>query len=167
MKSNKLPINREIPATRVVLIGVDGAKLGEFLKEDAVRLAEKEDLDLVMVSEGDKPVCRIMDYGKFLYEQKKRAKQNTSHNIETKEIKLGFNTEQDYINIKTNQARKFLERGDKVKVTIQFVGREISHLDLIRKKCLSVYEALKDIADMEAPPKLNGRQINMILVARK
>lgn len=167
MKINKLSINREIPANRVVLIGVDGTKLGEFLKEDAVRLAEKENLDLVMVSDGDKPTCRIMDYGKFLYEQKKRAKQNTSHNIETKEIKLGFNTEQDYINIKTNQARKFLERGDKVKVTIQFVGREVSHLDLIRKKCLSVYETLKDVAEMEAPPKVNGRQINMILVARK
>lgn len=167
MKSNKLPINREIQASRMVVIDVDGTKLGEFLKEDAVRLAEKVDLDLVMVSEGDKPVCRIMDYGKFLYEQKKKAKQNSSHSIETKEIKLGYQTEQNYIDIKTAQARKFLERGDKVKVTIQFVGREIAHTDLIRKKCLGVYDALKDIADVESPPKMAGRQMNMILVAKK
>ncbi len=167
MKLNKLSINREIQASRVVVIGSDGAKLGEFLKEDAVKLAEKENLDLVMVSEGDKPICRIMDYGKFLYDQKKKAKQNSSHNIETKEIKLGYQTEEDHINIKTNQARKFLERGDKVKVTVQFVGREIAHLDLIRKKCLGVYDALKDIADMESPPKMSGRQMNMILVAKK
>ena len=150
-----------------MVIGADGVKLGEFLKEDAVKLAEKENLDLVMVSEGDKPVCRIMDYGKHLYELKKRAKQNTSHTIETKEIKLGYQTDDNYVQIKTNQARKFLERGDKVKVTIQFVGREIAHLDLIRKKCMSVYDALKDIAEMESPPKMSGRQVNMVLVARK
>lgn len=167
MKSSKFSVNDEIKANRVVVISSNGAKLGEFLKKDAIQLAEKEGLDLVQVDDSDKPVCRIMDYGKFLYEQKKKAKQNSSHSIKVKEIQIGFQTDEDYINIKANQARKFLEKGDKVKLTISFMARQIQHLKLIRQKCIAFHEGLADIADIESPPKVGDKNINMILVPKK
>lgn len=167
MEQKKFLTNEEIKAKRVLVIDNDGNKLGEFLREDALRLSEEQGLDLVMVDDNEKPVCRIMDFGKFLYEQKKKAKKSSSHTIEVKEIQFGFQTEENYVNIKSNQARKFLERGDKVKVVIKFVGREASHLNMIRQKCMAFYEGLSDIADIESQPKLGDRQINMILALKK
>jgi translation initiation factor IF-3 len=167
LDSKKFVVNEEIKAKRVVVIDDNGDKLGEFLKEDAISLAYAKEMDLVVVSEDEKPICRVMDFGKFLYDQKKKAKKNTSHSIETKEIQFGFQTEQGYIDIKSAQARKFLERGDKVKLTIKFSGRESSHLNLIYKKCMNFFHSLEDVAEIESQPKVGDRQINMILALKK
>lgn len=170
MKSNSNShsyfVNENIKAARVIVISNDGARLGEFLKADAIHLAEDRDLDLVLVSEGEKPVCRIMDFGKFLYEQKKKEKQNKSHKVDVKEIKFGFQTEEDYIRIKANQARKFLEDGDKVKVSIKFVGREAQHMKLIFQKCYEFYKGLEDIAEFESKPKAGDQTVHMILAKK-
>lgn len=171
MEPKKFLANDEIKARRVIVIDVKGEKLGEFLRNDALKLAEERDLDLVQVEESEKPVCRLMDYGKFLYDQKKKAKKNAANSaqqaVELKEIQLSFQTEQDYINIKSQQARKFLSRGDRVKLVIKFSGRESAHMNLIYGKCRSFFDSLSDISDIESPPRIGERQVHMILCPKK
>jgi translation initiation factor IF-3 len=160
--------NHDIKIPRVIVINSQGEKLGEFLIKDAIKIAENDGLDLVLVGSGDKPVCKIMDLGKFLYEQKKqeKLKKTNSKTVDVKEIKFGLQTEQGYIDLKSNQARKFLERGDKVKVTINFRGRESSHINIMREKCIDFFKSLEDIAQVESPPKVGGDNVNMILIKK-
>lgn len=167
MKSDRIPANREIKSHRVVLIGSNGSKLGEFLRDDAIAMAEAEGLDLVLVNDAEKPICKIMDLGKYLYEQKKKQKKNASNSFDVKEIKLNFTAEQNYVDLKTKQARNFLEKGDKVKVTVQFKGREGTHLELVKRKIFLIFKDLEDIAEMESPPKFGDRQICMTLAFKK
>lgn len=168
MKSDKLAVNREIKSHRVILVDSEGNKKGEFLRNDAIRLAEDEGLDLVALGgTPERPVCRIMDYGKFIYSQKKKFKNNVSAQTKMKEIKIGFVSDDNYVSIKTKQAEKFLKSGNKVKVTVRFKGRESAHIGMIIEKCLGVYSTLEKIANMDSEPKRSGRQVCMVLSPRK
>jgi len=167
LSSDKLQINKDIRAHRVLVIDQDGEKRGEFLKADAIKLAEDEGLDLVMVADGHKPVCKIMDYGKHLYEQKKKAKQNSSTKVKLKEIKIKYNTDDNYISVKANQARGFLKDGHQVKITVRFWGRQRAHVDIVRDKCQAFAKSLSDAADVQTTPRLAGNNVYMILVPKK
>jgi translation initiation factor IF-3 len=137
------------------------------MRDDAIQRAKEEGLDLVLVGGGNPPTCKIMDYGRHLYQQKKRAKKNSSHSIKTKEIKIGFQSDDNYVGIKTSQARNFLEKGNRVKVTIKFRGREGAHIDMMVDKCKNIYSDLSDVSEMEAAPTRSGRNVTMMLVPKK
>jgi translation initiation factor IF-3 len=167
LKSEGLPINEDIRASRLVLIDQEGNHRGEFLRLDALKLAEEVGLDLVMVSDGQKPTCKLMDYGKFIYAQKKKSKNNAAPTIKNKEIKFNFQTDDDYVEIKTRQARGFLEDGNRVKFSIKYLGRQAHHLGLIYERCDKIFADLQDVAEMEAPPKNLGDHVSMILCAKR
>ncbi len=167
MKADAILRNEQIRASRVVLIGDDGARVGEFLKGDAIAMAEEQGLDLIQVSgESVTPICKLMDYGKLLYEKKKRQK-NSSTQVKVKEIKFGPNTDAHDMAVRHGRAKKFLEQGNRVKVTVRFRGREFSHVDIVKDKCLAFANELKDIAEISQQPQLKGRQMIMLLVGKK
>lgn len=163
MKSEGLPINEEIRAHRVVVIDQEGNLKGEYLRLDALKLAEEEGLDLVMVGDGQKPTCRIMDYGKWIYSQKKKTKNNSAPTIKNKEIKFNFQTDDNYVKIKTKQARDFLQDGNRVKFSIKFLGRQSHHMSLMMERCHKIYTELQDVGEVESPPKNMGDHILMII----
>jgi len=134
--------------------------------EDALVVAREGGLDLVEVAAGSRPpVCRIMDYGKYKYEQKKKNASKKSHSATLKEVKLRPGTDQHDLNFKLNNARKFLMDGDKVKVTVMFRGREMVHTYRGREQLNEVVKQLGSIAKMESSPRMEGRFMSMILVA--
>jgi translation initiation factor IF-3 len=134
--------------------------------EDAIEIAREGGLDLVEVAATSRPpVCRIMDYGKFKYEQKKKTAKQKSHSATLKEVKLRPGTDQHDLNFKLNNARKFLMEGDKVKVTVMFRGREMVHTYRGREQLNTVLEQLGSIAKLESSPRMEGRFMSMILVA--
>jgi translation initiation factor IF-3 len=134
--------------------------------EDAIVIAKDNGLDLVEVAATSRPpVCRIMDYGKFKYEQKKKNASKKSHSATLKEVKLRPGTDQHDLNFKLNNARKFLMEGDKVKVTVMFRGREMVHTYRGREQLKNVFDQLGGIAKMESSPRMEGRFMSMILVA--
>jgi translation initiation factor IF-3 len=167
LKSEGLPVNDEIRANRLILIDQDGNLRGEFHRSDALKMAEEIGLDLVMVSEGQKPTCKLMDYGKYLYALKKKSKNNTTPTIKNKEIKFNFQTDDSYVELKTKQAREFLTDGNRVKFSIRFLGRQASHSNLIITRCEKIFNDLQDVAELESPPKYMGDHIFMILGPRK
>lgn len=134
--------------------------------EEALEIAREGGLDLVEVAANSRPpVCRIMDYGKYKYEQKKKNASKKSHSATLKEVKLRPGTDQHDLNFKLNNARKFLMEGDKVKVTVMFRGREMVHTYRGREQLDAVLEQLGPIAKMESSPRMEGRFMSMILVA--
>ncbi len=148
------------------MIDEEGNKLGEFLTEDAVRLAEDRGLDLIEVApNGRPPVCRIQDYGKLKYERKKRAAHARKNQVQVqiKEVKLRPKTDDHDIAVKVRHARRFLEEGNKVKVTIRFRGRELAHKDIGSQQCLRVARECEDLAAIETHPRMDGRQMFMII----
>jgi len=148
------------------VIGADGEQLGVMAPEAAIEIAREIGLDLVEVAATSRPpVCRIMDYGKFKYEQKKKNASKKSHSATLKEVKLRPGTDQHDLNFKLNNARKFLMEGDKVKVTVMFRGREMVHTYRGREQLKNVVEQLGPIAKMESMPRMEGRFMSMILVA--
>ncbi|MFK7897252.1 MAG: translation initiation factor IF-3 [Myxococcota bacterium] len=158
-------VNERIRVREVRVIGADGEQLGVMTPEDAMNLAREEGLDLVEVAANSRPpVCRIMDYGKFKYEQKKKNSSKKSHSATLKEVKLRPGTDQHDLNFKLNNARKFLMEGDKVKVTVMFRGREMVHTSRGREQLKNVFEQLDGIAKMESSPRMEGRFMSMILV---
>jgi translation initiation factor IF-3 len=163
LKSEGLPINDEIRASRIVLIDQEGNLKGEYLRLDALKLAEEEGLDLVMVGEGQKPTCRIMDYGKWIYAQKKKSKNNAAPTIKNKEIKFNFQTDDNYVDIKTKQARDFLQDGNRVKFSIKFLGRQGHHMNLMLERCHKICAQLQDVGEVESLPKNMGDHILMII----
>ncbi len=133
--------------------------------EEAIVLAQEEGLDLVEVAANSRPpVCRIMDYGKYKYEQKKKKTNRPSHSATLKEIKLRPGTDQHDLNFKLNNVRKFLIEGDKVKVTVMFRGREMVHKSRGRDQLEEVIKQLGSVAKMENPPRMEGRFMSMILI---
>lgn len=147
-----------------MVIGADGEQLGVMTPPAAIVLAEAEGLDLVEVAANSRPpVCRIMDYGKYKYEQKKKAGK-PAHSATLKEIKLRPGTDQHDLNFKLNNVRKFLMEGDKVKVTVMFRGREMVHTARGRTQLTEVTKQLGAIAKMENSPRMEGRFMSMILV---
>jgi len=150
------------------VIGSGGEQLGVMTPEDAVRRAEEEGLDLVEVApNSNPPVCRIMDYGRYKYEQKKKSGKSKGHAASLKEVKLRPRTDQHDLDFKLRNARRFLMEGDKVKVTVMFRGREIVHTALGRQQLDKVKEMLGPLASVENPPRMEGRFLSMILVPNR
>jgi translation initiation factor IF-3 len=159
-------VNERIRVREVRVIGADGEQLGVMTPEDALVVAREGGLDLVEVAATSRPpVCRIMDYGKYKYEQKKKNASKKSHSATLKEVKLRPGTDQHDLNFKLNNARKFLMDGDKVKVTVMFRGREMVHTYRGREQLNEVLKQLDPIAKMESSPRMEGRFMSMILVA--
>lgn len=163
-------INEEIRDKEVRLIGDDGEQLGIVSSRQALELADQKGMDLVKIAPQAQPaVCKIMDYGKFRFEQAKREKEarRNQHIVEIKEIRLTPNIDIGDFNVKLGRALRFLQDGNKVKVTVRFRGREVTHAsighDLIRRFA----EACKEYGTVEKPSKLEGRQMIMFLAPLK
>ena len=159
-------INEEITAKSVRLIGDDGEQLGILDTAKAQELADEKELDLVLMSpNADPPVCKIMDYGKYRFDQLKKEKENRKNQkiVDTKEIKMTPSIDTHDFETKMNHARKFLSNGDKLKVTIRFRGREINHSSLGVQLLERVTEALKESGNVEKKPKLEGKNMFMIV----
>ena len=159
------PVNEKILAQEVRLIGADAEQLGVYHLPDALKLAREAGLDLVEVaSKSQPPVCRIMDYGKYKYEQKKKkhgTNKQTVHLI--KEIKLRPKIEQHDFDFKVDRIRRFLNEGHKVKVTLVFRGREMAHQDLGRQVLTRALEAVKEDGAVEFMPKMEGRMVHAVV----
>ena len=154
----------------MLVIDEEGKKLGEFLTEDAIRLAEERGLDLIEVApEGRPPVCRIQDFGKLKYEKKKKDAQARKNQVQVqiKEVKLRPKTDEHDIAVKVRHARRVLEEGNKVKLTIRFRGRELAHRDIGSQQCLRMAKECEDLGSIEAHPRMDGRQMFMILAPLK
>ena len=150
------------------MIGAEGEQMGVMQPHDAVAAAEELGLDLVEVAPGSRPpVCRIMDYGRYKYEQKKKAGKGKGHAASLKEVKLRPRTDQHDLDFKLKNARRFLSDGDKVKVTVMYRGREMVHRGLGREQLDKVVELLGPIATVESPPRMEGRLLSMILVPNR
>jgi translation initiation factor IF-3 len=159
-------VNNAIREPVVRLIGPDGSNLGDVAIDRALEIAVEADLDLVEVSPNAKPpVCRVMDYGKFLYEKtkKEREARKTQTKIEIKEIRLRPKTNEHHRSFKTRDARRWLESGMKVKVTIRFRGREITYPELALNDLKEIAEELADISVVEQKPNMDGRVMTMVL----
>jgi len=168
--SKDLRINEGIRVREVRLVGEEGEQLGIMSARDALGVAMEKSLDLVEIAPTAKPpVCKLMDYGKFKYEQAKRDKEARKKHktIEIKEVKLRPNIEDHDFETKSRNAQRFLNDGDKVKVTIMFRGREITHPDLGKALCIRLAEFCKGEATVEREPKLEGRNMIMILAPIK
>lgn len=162
-------MNREIDSRQVRLVDADGNMVGVVTLGAALSAAEEAGLDLVEVSpNAEPPVCKILDYGKFKYEEQKkkneaRKKQKT---IDVKEIKLRPNIDEHDYDVKMRNAKRFLEEGDKVKVTMRFRGREMAHQDLGMNVLHRVRDQLEELAKVESMPRMEGRQMTMVLAPR-
>jgi translation initiation factor IF-3 len=158
--TGKQRINEQIRITPVRVIGADGAQLGILATDEALRQAKALELDLVEVAPAERPpVCRIMDYGKFKYQQKKRQHKGHAHQVKIKEIRVRPKTGGNDIQVKVAKAREFLAEKDKVIVTVVFRGRELAHVDEGRKVIDDVLAQLADVSKVEAPPVHHGRRM--------
>lgn len=163
-------INEQIRDKEIRLIGEDGEQMGVMPVKEALGMAQEAELDLVLISPNAKPpVCKIVDYGKFRYEQMRREKEARKKQkvTEVKEIRLSPNIDLNDLNTKANQAKKFLAKGDKVKVSLRFKGREMAHIHVGKKILNDFFEKLEDIAVVDKPAKLEGRSMVMILTEKK
>ena len=162
-------LNEEIRDKEIRLIGADGAQLGIMSAEKANELAEEEGLDLVKISPNAvPPVCKIMDYSKFCFDQKKREKEakKNQHVVEIKEIRMSPSIDTNDFNTKVKAAQKFLTAGNRVKVSVRFRGREMAHTNLGEKLLLDFAESCAEVANMEKNPKLDGRFMAMFLTPK-
>jgi translation initiation factor IF-3 len=156
----KQRVNEQIRVTPVRVIGLDGVQLGILATDEALRRARAAELDLVEVAPTERPpVCRIMDYGKFKYQLKKRQHKGHSHQVKIKEIRVRPKTGDHDIQVKVNKAREFLARKDKVTVTVIFRGRELAHIEEGRNVIDDVLLQLEDVAKVESPPAHHGRRM--------
>ncbi|HEX7045092.1 MAG TPA: translation initiation factor IF-3 [Burkholderiales bacterium] len=166
----ELRVNGRITAPRVRLIGVDGQQIGIVSLQEALRKAEEADLDLVEISpQASPPVCRIMNYGKYQYEESKRrhAAKKKQKQIQVKEVKFRPGTDVGDYQVKLRNLIRFLENGDKAKVTLRFRGREMAHQELGMQLLKRVEADLKPYGTVEQFPKLEGRQMVMIISPHK
>lgn len=165
----ELPVNRQIRAKEVQLIGENGEKLGVVSLEEALEKAEQKNLDLVLVAPNAKPVvCKIMNYGKYKFEQAKKEKEAKKKQkvLEIKEIRVTPNIEEHDFGFKLKNLRKFLTDGNKVKITVRFRGREINNSNAGEVVLNKFIENLEDIATVEKKPKLEGRNMFAILAKK-
>ncbi|GAB5411933.1 MAG: translation initiation factor IF-3 [Chlamydiales bacterium] len=163
-------INRDIRAPKVRVIGPEGDQLGVMTSRDAQFKAQNLGLDLVEISpNANPPVCKILDYGKFKYEQTKKDRESkkSQHQIKIKEIKVKPNIDTHDLEVKLKRARDFIEKGNKVKVTCMFRGREMAHKDVGKRVVDKVCEELSDIADTEAHAKQMGRNLSLTLAPKR
>jgi translation initiation factor IF-3 len=159
-------VNHRIRVPEVRLVGVEGEQLGIVPIEEAMRMAQDAGVDLVEVAAAARPpVCKLMDYGKFKYTQKKKAQEQkrTSTHVEVKEVKLRPKTDDHDYQTKLNQARRFLMEGDRVKLTVMFRGREIAYARAQNERLMEMANSLADIAAVDVLPKVEGRNMSMML----
>lgn len=164
-----MSVNEGIRAREVRLIGPDGSQLGIKTRQEALDLAANANLDLVLVAATAKPpVCRIMDYGKFKYEQQRKDREARKNQkvITTKEIRLSPTIEENDFNTKLRNARKFLEKGDKVKASIRFRGRAITHSQIGKTVLEKLAKECEDLSTVETHPKMEGRSMFLILAPK-
>ena len=159
-------INREIRAPQVRLIGKDGKQVGVVAITEAQAQAKQDGLDLVEISpNANPPVCKIVDYGKLCYQmtKKERESKKAQHQAKLKEVKVKPNIDEHDLQVKIKRAREFLEKGNKVRVTCMFRGREMARPELGQKVALRIVEELSDISQTESPPKQLGRNFSLVL----
>nr|WP_225444640.1 translation initiation factor IF-3 [Pseudomarimonas arenosa] len=162
--------NEEIRVPRVRVIGDDGEMLGVLSRDEALRMAEDAGLDLVEIQpNADPPVCRVMDFGKYRFEMQKKASaaKKKQKQVEIKEVKFRPVTDEGDYQIKLRNMRRFLEEGDKIKITIRFKGREMAHTELGIQMINRLEEDLKDEVVIESRPRLEGRQMVMMVAPKK
>ncbi|MBP8980388.1 MAG: translation initiation factor IF-3 [Syntrophobacterales bacterium] len=167
--AKELNINEEIKAAQVRLIE-EGKQLGIVTLKEALAIAAKAGLDLVEIApNATPPVCRIMDYGKYRYQQSKKLQdaRKSQTTIQVKEIRLRPKTEEHDLDVKIKHIKKFLQQNDKVKITMMFRGREIAYTDLGRKIMEAVRDSLTDVGVVEMQPKLEGRNMIMMVIPKK
>ena len=163
-------INEQIRDKEVRLIGEDGEQLGIMSARDAFRIAQEAELDLVKIAPGAKPpVCKIIDYGKYKYELTRKEKEAKKKQkiVEVKEVRLSPNIDTNDLNTKVNNAKKFILKGNKVKVTLRFRGREMAHVQQSRHILDDFYKLVGDIAVIEKPAKMEGRNMSMVLTVKR
>ena len=163
-------INGKIGDREIRLIGSQGEQIGVMNSKEALRMAREEELDLVLIApNANPPVCKIIDYGKYRYEMARKEKEAKKKQkvIEIKEVRLSPNIDENDVNTKAKAARKVLEKGDKVKVSLRFRGREMSHMNQSRHILDDFAEKLSDIAVVDKPSKVEGRSLVMFLTAKK
>jgi len=163
-------INEQIRDKEVRLIGENGEQLGIMSAREAMKLAEEAELDLVKIAPTAKPpVCKIIDYGKYRYELARKEKEAKKKQkvVEVKEIRMSPNIESNDLNTKMSAAKKFIEKGNKVKVTLRFRGREMAHMQSSKHILDDFAEGLADVAVIEKAPKVEGRSIAMVLAEKK
>lgn len=159
-------INREIRAAKVRVIDKDGSQLGILALADAISRAEQSGLDLVEIApNAEPPVCKIIDYGKYRYQVTKKEKESkkSQHQVKVKEIKIKPTTDQHDIQVKVKHAREFISKGNKVRLTCVFRGRELMHPEVGHKAVQKICEDLADIATAESDAKLLGRNLSVVL----
>ena len=167
---NDLMINEQVRDREVRVISESGEQLGIMSARDAMKLAREAELDLVKIAPNAKPpVCKIIDYGKYRYElaRKEKESKKKQKTIDVKEVRLSPNIDKNDLNTKINQARKFLSKGDKVKVTLRFRGRELAHVNDSKIILDEFATQLSDIAVVEKKPKFEGRSMIMFLVEKR
>ena len=163
-------INEQIRDKEIRLIGENGEQLGIMSARDAMKMAKEAELDLVKIAPAAKPpVCKIIDYGKYRYEQARKEKEakKKQKTIEVKEVRLSPNIDVNDLNTKIGAARKFIEKGNKVKVTLRFRGREMAHMQSSKHILDDFAEQLKDVASVDKPPKIEGRNMTMFLTEKR
>lgn len=158
-------VNEAIRVPRVIVLDAEGTRLGEFMTRDGIEMARDNGLDLVEVGAGENPpICKMVDYGKLKYQRQKKqraAKNRTSSQM--KEIKVRPKTDDHDLDVKIRKARQFLSEGNRVTITVWFRGREHAHRDIGVDQCMRVAEAVEDISKIEMSPRMNGRQMRMVL----
>ncbi len=167
---NQHQLNNEIRDREIRVISAEGSMLGVMTPREALYLAQEEGLDLVKISPNEvPPVCKIMDYGKYKFEMAKQAKERRKNQkiVEIKEVQLSMTIDVGDINVKAKQASKFLGEGNKVKVTIRLRGRQMAHANLAKDVIMNFYEMLKEIAVVEKPLNMEGRNLILILAPAK
>ena len=163
-------INEQIRDREIRLIGVNGEQLGIMSAREAMKKAEEAELDLVKIAPTAKPpVCKIIDYGKYRYElaRKEKEAKKKQKTVEVKEVRLSPNIDTNDLNTKVNAARKFLSKGDKVKITLRFRGREMAHMNTSKHILDDFAQSVADIAVIEKAPKVEGRSMTMFLTEKR
>ena len=163
-------INEQIRDREIRLIGEDGEQLGIMSAREAMKIAQEAELDLVKIAPAAKPpVCKIIDYGKYKYEQARKEKEakKKQKTVEVKEVRLSPNIDTNDLNTKINNAKKFISKGNKVKVTLRFRGREMAHVQQSKHILDDFAETLADVAVVEKPAKMEGRAMRLVLAEKR
>jgi len=170
ISANEFRVNEGIRVAEVRLIGPDGGNVGVVPIKEALKIAREAELDLVEVSPGaNPPVCRVMDFGKFIYEKakKEREARKSQTKIEVKEIRLRPKTNEAHRGFKVDDARRWLNQGHKVRVTVKFRGREMDYPEIALEDLKEIAQDLSDVASIEVPPQMEGRTMLVVLAPSK
>ncbi|OKH32947.1 translation initiation factor IF-3 [[Phormidium ambiguum] IAM M-71] len=168
--NNQPQINERIRFPKIRVIDTDGGQLGIITPREALAIANEKELDLVLVSDkADPPVCRIMDYGKFKFEQEKKAREarKKQHTAEVKEVKMHYNIDHHDYKVRIAHAKRFLNDGNKVKATVMFRGREIQHSNLAEDLLNRMASDLQEFGEVQQAPKKEGRNMMLLLAPKK